>query len=227
MKRRIISALGALLLLSVLIIPVSAAVPDTSRTGSISATMTYDGETVPGGTLTLYRVAEVNIDGADYGYRYVEPYTDCGISLADISAASTAADLARYTVQNRVRGETKRINAAGQISFTDLQTGLYLLMQYNAAEGFYPMAPFLVSIPGVTDGVYIYDVNASPKLDLEPAIPTTQPTRPSRPTKPTGPSLPQTGQTNWPVPVMAAAGMLMVALGWGLYASSKKKNYEA
>lgn len=227
MKKRIISALGAFFLLSVLIIPVSAAVPDLSRTGSISAVMTHDGETVPGGTLTLYRVAELEVNGADYGYRYVEPYADCDISLDDIGSASTASALARYTVENRIVGETRRINADGRITFSDLQTGLYLLVQYIAPEGYYPMDPFLVSIPGLSEGTYIYDVNATPKLDLEPSTPTSEPTKPSIPTKPTGPSLPQTGQTNWPVPVMASAGMLMVALGWGLYASSKKKKYEA
>lgn len=227
MKRRIISALGALLLLSVLIIPVSAAVPDTNRTGSISITMTHDGEVVAGGTLTLFRIAELDLDGVDFGYRYVEPYTDCEISLDDIASPSTAADLAEYTRRNRFSGKTERIGVTGEVHFDDLQTGLYLLVQYIPAKGYYPVAPFLVSIPGVMDGSYIYDVNASPKLDLEPLDPTTKPTSPSQPTKPSGPSLPQTGQTNWPVPVMAAAGMLMVAFGWGLYASSNKKNYEA
>lgn len=48
----------------------------------------------------------------------------------------------------------------------------------------------------------------------QPTTPTT-PTNPSTPTTTTSkPTLPQTGQLNWPVPVLAAAGLSLCAAGW-------------
>ncbi len=112
------------------------------------------------------------------------------------------------------------------IKFENLQTGLYLLVQATPAPGYYPVAPFLVSVPGMEGKEYIYDVNASPKLELEPSTPpTTRPTIPPT-TRPTGPSLPQTGMTNWPVPAMAACGVLLVTAGWCVLNSGKKKTNE-
>ena len=36
--------------------------------------------------------------------------------------------------------------------------------------------------------------------------------------------LPQTGQLNWPIPVLIAGGLLLLAVGWVLVFHRKKKN---
>lgn len=46
-----------------------------------------------------------------------------------------------------------------------------------------------------------------------PDIPETEPTDPTDPTEPEEPELPKTGMLWWPVPVMAALGLLLVAAG--------------
>lgn len=40
------------------------------------------------------------------------------------------------------------------------------------------------------------------------------------------PKLPQTGQLNWPVPVLAACGLLLFGLGWGLKRSGRRNENE-
>lgn len=55
----------------------------------------------------------------------------------------------------------------GEIAFTGLELGLYLLVQHKAAKGYETAAPFLVSVPMEEDGVLRYDVDASPKVELE------------------------------------------------------------
>lgn len=228
MNKRILSLLGILCLLSVLILPASAAVVDTSRTGSISASMTDDGKPVSGGSLTIYRVAEVKAVPGGYGFELVEPYTESGISLEDISSADTADALAEFTRRNRIEGTTQPIGRDGTVTFKNLPLGLYLVMQHEAAPGYFAMNPFLVSLPGNEDGEYIYDVNATPKLELDKAPkPPTEPTKPTE-TEPTpdDDKLPQTGLVNWPVPVMAVGGIFLILLGVHLCAPAKKKNDE-
>lgn len=56
---------------------------------------------------------------------------------------------------------------------------------------------------------------------IEPA-PT--PSQPSQPSTPTGPSLIQTGQLNWPIPVLAIAGILLFISGWVLYFRGRTKH---
>ena len=67
MHRRICSLLLILVLVCAAALPVCAAeVPDVTRRGSIAISMTHQGEPVPGGSLTLYRVADVISNDGDY-----------------------------------------------------------------------------------------------------------------------------------------------------------------
>lgn len=222
MMKRILSALIVLLLLSALTLTAFAAETlDPSRRGSISITMIYRGDRVPGGTMTLYRVAE--LDGA--AFQYTEEFQDCEIPLDDLSNPRLAEELARMVRMNSLEGTTNRINNRGNVSFTDLEIGVYLLVQRDAAPGYNRISPFLVSVPGRENDSYIYDVNASPKIELEP-----KPTKPTEPptesTTPPGDKLPQTGQNNWPVPALASGGLLLIGLGLCLRSNSKKKAHE-
>lgn len=274
MKRRILCALSVLMMLCVLTITAyGVEVPDLSRTGSISVDMIYDGKAVPGGNLILYRVAEVHLENeADYSFVYTGDYADCQLSLDNLSASTTARDLADYTAEQSIQGVTIEIDDKGHAEFPDLELGLYLLVQDEAADGFHAVNPFLVTVPGRHGETYTYDVDASPKLDLhivpteipeeydEPTEPTTEPEEPDKdfeaptevptepeetivddekptevPTEPEesveapteAPSkLPQTGQYNWPVPILALAGIFLVVIGCSLRFSSRKKHYE-
>lgn len=222
MKRTVVSALSILLLLCVLTAQVFAAVPDLNRTGSISITMTYRGEVVPGGSLTLYRVAEIQKkNSADYSYALLEAYAASGVSLENLNDSALAKTLADYTAANGIAGTKLQIDAEGKISFPELQLGLYLLVQEDAAEGYAKVAPFLVSVPAMENGVYVYDVDGSPKLSLELA-PTDPPPETTQP-----PKLPQTGQIQWPIPVLTVGGLLLITLGAYLCTNAKKKSDEA
>lgn len=230
MKKRILSALCAILMLGVFSTTVFAVeVPDFDRKGSIDITMSYQGEAVPGGTLTLYRVADVVEDDGSYYYAYTSAYADCEVPVDDASSARVAAALADIVSEKSLEGNTQTISTQGEVLFSDLEIGLYLLIQEEAAPGYNVVAPFLVSVPGGDSGGYVYDVDASPKLELvpEPTEPPTQPPTepPTEPSMP--PELPQTGQTQWPVPVLALSGLLLVVLGLVLRTSGRKKSYES
>ena len=90
---------------------------------------------------------------------------------------------------------------------------LYLAVQKTAPAGYGKTEPFLVSLPYLYEGEYQYDVASQPKTDLEREVPT-KPTSPAtNPTFPGGKKLPQTGQLNWPIPVLTAAGTCLIAAG--------------
>lgn len=184
-------------------------VPDDSRRGSISITMMYDETAVSGGTLTLYQVGAVAEDDGNYSFVLSGRFTQSGLDISNISSADLAEKLERYAQSNSLVGTTVEIGRDGKAMFSNVRQGLYLIAQNKAADGYEKITPFLVSVPNEEDDRYIYDVDATPKLST---LTKTKP-KPATPNTPTEPSLPQTGQLNWPVPVLAALGLLLFAIG--------------
>ena len=98
MRKHVISGLLALLFL--LALPVSAAaqsVPDESRNGhcSITVSMTYKGKAVCGGTLALYKVGDVAEDDGNYSFVPVEEIQADIPEFGDIESPELAGKLAK------------------------------------------------------------------------------------------------------------------------------------
>lgn len=179
MKRRIFTIVCAILLLTQFALAAFAVDQiDLNRRGSISIHMVYDGEDVAGGTITLYRVAEVICEDADYDYKFVGDFVGCGLSLDNLTSANLAKSLSEVAKNKGTVGTKKTIDANGKAKYDDLELGLYLVIQEQNAEGYYAFSPFLVSVPVSQNGVYQYDVDASPKVAVEPTptTPTTEET---------------------------------------------------
>lgn len=207
--------------------------PDLSKKGTIKITMSKGGETVPGGSLTLYRAGSVQEEDGDYHFELTGDFADSKVSLANVESARTAKLLAEYAEKKELTGTKKEIGKDGKATFSDLELGLYLLVQEENAPGYHPVNPFLVSVPMFEDGSYLYEVDADPKVELaeSPKKPHRPgPENPSNPPKPSsstppGATLPQTGQLNWPIPILAAAGLCLFAAGWALR-FRRSENYE-
>lgn len=220
MKRTVIGVLSLAILLLALSTQTFAATPDLNRNGSISIAMKHQGAVVPGGSLTLYRVASVQVQDTKASFLLTPEYAASGVALTDLNNSTLAQTLADYTSANSILGTKRTIDAEGKVDFAGLQLGLYLLVQEDAAAGFEKVKPFLVSVPVQENGEYVYDVDGSPKLALE-QIPTDPPPETTQP-----PKLPQTGQVQWPIPVLTVGGMLLMTLGAYLCVNGKKKQNE-
>ena len=231
MRKRWIALVTAVLLLCTVGAAASAQeTVDLSKKGSISVTMQEGKTTVSGGTLTLYRVGTIQTDNS--GYQLTSDFTGSNISLTKPSA-DTAKKLAQYASGKKLSGTTKDIDKKGIVTFSDLQTGLYLLVQNKAADGYYAVDPFLVSVPMLEKGKYIYDVDASPKVELKPtpskpnsSTPSTNTPSTSTKTPSKTSTLPKTGQLDWPVPVLVVTGLCLFSVGWMLRYGGKKGRYE-
>ena len=205
MKRSIAPLLLALCLLVLSALPAHAVeIPDLDAQGSVRVQMKTDSTPVPGGSLTLYRVGVIVQTDTGFGFVPAGEFEGYPGTLEDLGK-TTAAELADYAKANSLPGESKTIDETGTAVFDPLEPGLYLLTQPKAGDGYLPADPFLVTLPMAQEGHYVYQVDASPKVTLHPAL--TQPTQPGDPT------LPQTGQLNWPIPVLVAAGALCLIAG--------------
>lgn len=144
-------------------------------------------------------------------------------------------------------------NKNGTAVFSQLDTGLYLVIGSNTKVSGtqYHSAPFLVSIPEQTsDGTaWTYEVTANPKSepsddhkkddgDNNTDHPSDKPDNKPNPNKPdtsgkrpsgsdtsstTKKDLPYTGILQWPIPVLAGTGLVLMILGWKINRSKKNQ----
>ena len=215
--RKCLRSLLALLLL--LELPLSAAahpVPDESRNGhcSITVSMTYQDKAVCGGKLALYKVGDVAENDGNYSFVPVEAIRGNIPEFGDIESPELAGKLAKLEKQlTPVTADPVTVGKDGTATFSNLTFGLYLVVQKTAASGYGKIAPFLVSVPYLYRDEYQYEVTSQPKTDLEREVPT-KPTSPATPPPSSGGGkLPQTGQLWWPVPVLTCAGLGCIAVG--------------
>lgn len=219
MKKRILAALIAMLLLGSLTVHAHE-VPDLTRSGTMTFIMDWNGEPLTGGSLSMYRVGDIVEEDGNFGFICVAEIG--AVPLDDLDDPALAASLADAAKQAGLTAITAPVDQ-GKAVFTDVEPGLYVVVQEEAAEGFAALSPFLISMPKYENGQYVTDVTADPKVPLEPEP--TEPTEPT-PTEPEDPKLPQTGQLNWPVPLLAVSGLVLFVVGCFLCFGRKKENYE-
>ena len=175
-------------------------VPDLNRKGVITVTIRSGKNTVAGGEMTIYRVGDIHEDDGNYSFVLSKDLADCGISLENPETAQTAAKFAGYIAEEKIKGNTQKVGKNGVAAFYDLEPGLYLLIQSEAAKGYNPAEPFLVSMPMLVGESYSYRVDAGPKIS------------PVERVDPPNPEQPKTGQSSLPIWMfsLSAAGLLIL-----------------
>ncbi len=190
---------------------------EPDRTGSVSVTMqTSDGTVVGGGSLELYQVAEVYIDEVGQNsYELTADFAESGAVLDDISSGELAETLDVYIKEAGLSSyQTAEIDGNGSAIFTDLPVGVYLVVQSEAASGYYAVCSFVVTVPMFVDGMLTYDVDASPKVEAAAEITTLPSSGTTAGTKAASASvLPQTGAILWPILLAGCAGLALLFSG--------------
>lgn len=188
MLKRLFFSLSAVALAAALSLPAQAG----ELGGSIRLDLEVGDFVVTNGAVKLYQVAQQGPEGYlvsdSFGGGLVKPEDALSSSLAQW-LAQTAED----------GGITRLLDADGRAEFSRLPDGLYLVVQSEKMDGFYPFEPFLVTIP--MDGER--DVQVSPSVF------------------PIVAESPATGQDMQPF--LGVAGMVVSGFGLALCAMGKRK----
>ena len=167
MRRNVITLCVAVLLFLTCSLTTFAQDFDLQKTGSISVTLTQrqDKHPIVGAELCVYYVAtdRANANG-ELSYVYTDSFADAGLALDD---PSLATKLDTFVLERHLPAVTITTDETGTATCKDLALGLYFVRQASAAEGFAPCTPFMVTVPGKGADGYVYDVNASPKTEVE------------------------------------------------------------
>jgi hypothetical protein len=172
---------------------------DNAQRGSLTITL-QDGDTpVSGGSFTLYQVGDADEEDGTYCYRLSDTFLSSGVEITDLEDPLVAEDLAEFAVSSGAPGTTMEVEEGGNVEFPDLNHGLYLVVQQEAAPNYQPAEPFLVSIPQQVNGIYVYHVSATPKVALARIGVEPSPT-PEETPEPEEPTLPAETVTPTPEP---------------------------
>ena len=202
------------LILCVLMLCSFAISAQAAQDGSIEVKIKYNGQNVNGGELIAVRVGYMDLEAGAF-----KRLTDDRV-IENIGQPSAVTAMQKYYKEATDKSEftVRKVRVKDGIAkFEDLTSGLYLIYQEKAADGYNKLAPFLVTVP--YQGVYDVTVDSKSELEREPTEP--GPTEGDPDDK-----LPQTGQLNWPVPVMAAAGIILFLLGVVLCREPERDGYE-
>lgn len=166
--RKVLGCLLASLLLAALLPTAAMARGVINTTEPVSLTIQYPCRGI---TFRLYRVAEVSAYGE---YALTGDFQDDPVTLKQPDQAGwrvLAATLDGYAARDQRKPlATRETDADGQLTFSGLEAGMYLVTwQKHTTGGYtYTPVPFLVSLPEL-DGEdnWVYDVTADPKYDRE------------------------------------------------------------
>lgn len=209
-------------MLLLLCLPVTAHPIDPAQTGTLTIECHYGGSPVSGMTFSLYRVASVSPAGE---YTLLPAYAGSGAVITGRPDAAgwreAVGHLIRWIGEQGLSPEVTVITAAasGTAVGETLPVGLYLLTAAPCQKGSYTYtaAPALVGLPlEQPGGGWQYAITAAPKLARTGTYVPPSIIIPDNPAPAPTDKLPQTGLLQWPIALLAAAGLVLLTVGGAL-----------
>jgi hypothetical protein len=196
---------------------------DLEQTGSIEIAL-QQPEKLEGAVFDLYKVADLSQEeDGNLAYTPTETFgPSFHVDTDNIESDTFQAYIADYIEQNALKPVSSLIieEDTQTCTFSDLSLGLYYVQENSSdMQKDYEVAPFLITLPSQTDGIYSYDVDTSPKMQIclqpsKPTLPQSSFTTTTLTTTPAKTSIPLTGTLLHLIPGLTAAGLLLIASGY-------------
>lgn len=210
-----------------------ASTMNLSEKGTISVSLKNDGKIIKGAEITIYKVADIKIKDDNIEFLYNEPFKSFDVNINDINSDEAIKNLTQTALENNAKGITKATDETGKIEFSELEAGVYLVVQTKSVNNYYDFNSYLVKIPYNDNGVWKYNVNSEPKIEQKEE---------QSPNKPQDSNvagdyddeinkvpekkeeLIKTGQSNLPIFIFSFTGIICIIAG--LIIITKRRNNE-
>ena len=156
--------------------------------GSLTITVKYAGNPIEGMNISVHKVGDIREITGGFAYDLTAELSGAGISFADVLYGSdpdaaldiniaAAKILNDYIIANGIARVSKVSGVQGEVSFPNLDAGMYLVAQLDTATASYIFAPYLINVPtgNATGNGWKYDITMKPKTEIKP-VPTPTPT---------------------------------------------------
>lgn len=174
MRKPAYRLLALLLLLCLTLQPLTAhAAVDTARECSLELDYSSNGTGFGSLDIRIYRIADIYADGS---FSLTAPFDDLPVKIHGITSQrewrDTANTLAAYIISRNIQPTaTQKTDASGKARFSDLNAGIYLVLEVAATTSThtYRFENFCIFLPTpLSDGTQDYDISAKPKSTVTP-----------------------------------------------------------
>ncbi|MDR1630190.1 MAG: Cna B-type domain-containing protein [Oscillospiraceae bacterium] len=172
LKHLLLGFVLCLLLISFMVSSVAAGLIDLARPSQITIHYEHEKMPLPDVAFNLYRVADVSAAGQ---FQLTGDFRSYPVKINGLDASALAAaanTLYTYAVADSLNPmRTGKTDSYGQMVFTNLNTGLYLVIgQKTTLQGKeYTPVPILVSLPSLdSENNWQYEPLLLPKVDARP-----------------------------------------------------------
>lgn len=166
MRNKLLSLCMVMLLLAVLPLTAFAHEFDPGEKGSISVSLVSrnGNATMVGAELSIFHIASVECSNdGNLLYNFTDEFENSGFQLDDVDLVD---QLDSYVTEHSIDCRKIVTDSRGYAVCENLPLGLYFVKQTGAVEGYANCTSFLVAVPVETDDGYAYNVDASPKVDV-------------------------------------------------------------
>ncbi len=171
MRKLFALGLAAVMLFSCIMISIGVSAVEpivTDSPVSLTLTYSYNGVVFEGEEVSLYRVGEVYPNSS---FGLTEEFSAYALSLNTVKSQSEWNAIAQtamsYVVADSVSPTAAAVtDSEGKVSYTELQTGLYLVsgVRSDYDKGYCSFDCFMIILPASNDdGTWSYKVEAKPK----------------------------------------------------------------
>lgn len=145
----------------------STKIVDFNKNGSIRIVLTEREENtaIEGVELGLYHIANVSSKDYNLHFEYTEKYQGCLADLSDLTIEGLTDEIIQCT-KNQEADFMEKTSQDGEVNFTDLKLGLYLVKQENQVKGYSKIDSYLVMLPELISNNWTYDVVSKPKTEI-------------------------------------------------------------
>ena len=172
MKKRLINYIAILLvflLLGITNVNANSNIIDISKKGSLNISLsTNDSKDIKGAEITIYKVGDVVVENSNLIFKNVPEINSCKIDFTKVENITTS--MVECVQNTSVEKETDMTDSEGKVSFTNLDLGLYLVVQTNEVKGYSKIDSYLTMIPEEIDNKWIYDITSTPKTEIYQTI---------------------------------------------------------
>lgn len=181
MRRKNKKTAGVFLLAVILvfIFILAFSVDAAEKKGSVTVELNEIGTDRMGIVLECLFVAEEG----ENGWHLTESFDGSGVKPWKLEKSAdyrkTAEKLSSWAKNRNLSAETETTDKNGELVFSDLKEGIYLICQKSGFRTYGTIAPFLVCIPMKENGRILYDVHTKTKGEETPKITATPIATPS------------------------------------------------
>ncbi len=164
-----VSALTTAALLSSAAAAVDSYIYEPDQKCSLRVTLTLPEQqdaVIEGAEITLYRIADVIVSDSSIHYEYCGDFADFGDANELTEDKALPQKLFEFAQDEKLSGITLATDSKGIAKFENLDAGVYLGGETRKNNWDALFLPFLVCLPTSYDDKWLYDIDATPKIDV-------------------------------------------------------------